>query len=158
MVRLSLLSHARAARLTLGIWLLGSTLSACRSPSSADGDEKRSEPGLLPGHAAPAPPPQSPSAAPSPSQPVRGLLPAGAPLSFADLAEKANPGVVFVRTLHAQQLGFRRVVNQGSGSGFIFDKAGLIVTNFHVVRGANAIQVELLDSRAVPARLSAPIR
>jgi len=50
-------------------------------------------------------------------------------------------------------MGFRRVVNQGSGSGFVFDKSGLILTNYHVVRDANAIQVELWDRRDVTAQV-----
>lgn len=92
-----------------------------------------------------------PKGAPVPPGPV--LAPAGAPLSFADLAERANPSVVFVRTLLTQNLGFRRVVNEGSGSGFVFDGAGLILTNYHVVRQASAIRVDLLDGRELAAQV-----
>lgn len=46
----------------------------------------------------------------------------------------------------------------GSGSGLIWDRAGHIVTNHHVIAGASEIGVLLGDERAVPARLigSAP--
>lgn len=36
-------------------------------------------------------------------------------------------------------------VSQGSGSGFVWDKAGHIVTNFHVVYGADQINVIMAD-------------
>jgi serine protease Do len=135
-----------AALVTLGLL----TVVGCR--------QARERPEIDPSPApvpVPAPVPPSPIGIPLPASasPAPTLIPAGAPVTFADLAEKTNPGVVFVRTLHAQQFGFRRVVNQGSGSGFIFDKKGLILTNFHVVRDANAIQVELLDRRAVQAQV-----
>ena len=36
-------------------------------------------------------------------------------------------------------------IPQGSGSGFVWDTRGHIVTNSHVIRGANAVQVTLAD-------------
>lgn len=77
----------------------------------------------------------------------------GAPQSFADLAALADPGVVFVRTVQSQRIGLRRVLADGSGSGFVFDSSGLILTNYHVVQGAEAIAVELFDGRAFPAQV-----
>src|SRR5690606_5075344 len=101
-----------------------------------------------------APPP---GATPVPEVPAAGkqgsdpdvIPPQGAPMSFADLATRSNPGVVFVRTVQSQRHGFRRVLTPGTGSGFIFDADGKILTNYHVVRGAEAIQVELQDGRAL---------
>lgn len=92
-------------------------------------------------------------AAPPPLAPGSVAPPNGAPLTFADLAERANPSVVFVRTLVTQTLGYRRVMNEGSGSGFVFDGSGLILTNYHVVKQASAIRVDLLDGREFPAQV-----
>jgi S1-C subfamily serine protease len=39
------------------------------------------------------------------------------------------------------------------GSGFVIDKAGHIVTNYHVVRGANTIQVSFSNNERYKARL-----
>ena len=41
----------------------------------------------------------------------------------------------------------------GSGSGFIWDKQGHVVTNFHVIRNGNGAQVTLSDGSAWPAQL-----
>ena len=39
------------------------------------------------------------------------------------------------------------------GSGFIIDKSGLVVTNHHVVHGADEIEVQLTDDRTFTAEL-----
>ena len=71
------------------------------------------------------------------------------------LYEKALPSVVHVNNLANQRVGFSLNVQQvpkGSGSGFIWDKEGHIVTNFHVVQDANAVQVILSDHSAYEAK------
>ena len=44
-------------------------------------------------------------------------------------------------------------VPQGSGSGFLWDAAGHIVTNYHVLAQADVIRVTLYDQRTVPAKV-----
>ncbi len=44
-------------------------------------------------------------------------------------------------------------VPQGSGSGFVWDKKGHIVTNYHVIYGADSIQVVLDDQSSHDARV-----
>ncbi len=44
-------------------------------------------------------------------------------------------------------------VESGSGSGFLWDNRGHIVTNYHVVRGAKSLTVQLYDGRTLPARI-----
>ena len=46
-------------------------------------------------------------------------------------------------------------VPQGTGSGFVWNKSGIIVTNYHVVRGAEEIKVALIDSSVWSARFIA---
>lgn len=44
-------------------------------------------------------------------------------------------------------------VEAGTGSGIIWDHAGHVVTNFHVIKGANKIVVSLHDGKTVPAKV-----
>jgi S1-C subfamily serine protease len=44
-------------------------------------------------------------------------------------------------------------VPRGTGSGFIWDEQGHVVTNLHVVQGATEAQVSLADRRSYPATL-----
>ncbi len=66
--------------------------------------------------------------------------------------EKAGPGVVNVtsRTI-AYDLFLNPVPQEGSGSGFVFDRAGNIVTNYHVVEGADELHVTFADGTIAQA-------
>jgi S1-C subfamily serine protease len=44
-------------------------------------------------------------------------------------------------------------VPQGTGSGIIWDEAGHVVTNFHVIRGASEATIRLADGRKFRAAL-----
>ncbi|HJN43157.1 MAG: 2-alkenal reductase [Acidobacteria bacterium] len=67
-----------------------------------------------------------------------------------DLLENAIPSVVSIDTVTRRSDFFGRVVNvpQGSGTGFLWDEQGHVVTNFHVVQGATAIRVVMHDQRS----------
>jgi S1-C subfamily serine protease len=70
--------------------------------------------------------------------------------------EAVSPSVVYITTVqHVQDFFSRNVmrVPQGTGSGFVWDEQGRIVTNFHVIRGAQEALVTLGDQRSYPARL-----
>ncbi len=67
--------------------------------------------------------------------------PALAPSTFADLAARADPAVVFIETEQAMFGRGRRIVSGGVGTGFVFDSNGLILTNDHVVSTATRIDV-----------------
>ncbi len=99
-----------------------------------------------------------------------------APLNFSDLADKVSPAVVhikvekivknrgpamgpfgpgpfgdfFGRRFEQRQPDLRR---PGQGSGFIIDQSGYIVTNNHVVDGAERIMVTLKDETQYPAEV-----
>lgn len=62
-----------------------------------------------------------------------------------NLYERANPSVVYI------EVG--RGVNGGSGSGFVIDKRGHIVTNNHVIEQAAQVDVIFSDGTRVPAKI-----
>jgi len=70
--------------------------------------------------------------------------------------EQASKSVVFIvnRALRRNFFSLNPVeVPQGAGSGFIWDRMGHVVTNFHVVYGAGAIAVVLGEKNEYEARL-----
>lgn len=66
--------------------------------------------------------------------------------STIELFEKASPSVVFITSREFRR-GFRilDVPQEGAGSGFVWDDAGHIVTNYHVIRNAQEVMVRLAD-------------
>src|SRR5439155_9334547 len=76
-----------------------------------------------------------------------------APLTLAELADRARPAVVHVRgTLTEPAHGGAPAQGVLSvGSGFFISKAGFVVTNEHVVRGAVDLRVRLHDGREMAA-------
>jgi serine protease Do len=109
--------------------------------------------------------------APAPSMP-------GAPMSFSDLAKKASPSVVNISVVKkVEGMGkvplpfgpddpFRDFFDryfgdqmpkdfkqQALGSGFILDKEGYILTNNHVVEGADEVKVKLADGKDSKAKV-----
>ena len=70
--------------------------------------------------------------------------------------ERATKSVVFIANTAIQRdiLSFDIMeVPRGSGSGFLWNKQGHIVTNFHVIYGADAIKVTLADRSEHQAKL-----
>jgi S1-C subfamily serine protease len=68
----------------------------------------------------------------------------------------AAQSTVFVtqtRTVVDYWQGTQAEVPAGTGSGFVWDEAGHIVTNFHVVQGAESLSVTLRDQKTYPARI-----
>ena len=82
--------------------------------------------------------------------------------SFAPLVDRISPSVVSLSVVgsaklppgHPRFFAPRRPPQQErGGSGFIVDRSGLVVTNNHVVEGANTIEVRLADGRRFDADL-----
>ncbi len=70
------------------------------------------------------------------------------------LFERASPSVCFITTTALQRDYWTRDVTEiprGSGSGFVWDKDGHVVTNFHVIQGANKARVTLSDRSSYEA-------
>lgn len=93
---------------------------------------------------------------------VPAIVPGGS--LFSQLAEKLSPAVVNIRSLQAVNSGFygnfpwgnhgfqgrqpsESYLERGEGSGFIINKNGYILTNAHVVRDSDAVQVALSDGK-----------
>jgi Do/DeqQ family serine protease len=112
----------------------------------------------------------------SPATGIPALLPSTGPVSYAAAVERAAPAVVNINTakvVSVRQSPFgddpffrqffgreldnliapRKRVETSLGSGVIFSEQGHILTNHHVIRGAEAIQVSLRDGRTAQARL-----
>jgi S1-C subfamily serine protease len=72
------------------------------------------------------------------------------------LFENSAPSVAYITTSQLRQDFWSRNVMeipQGSGSGFVWDKEGHIITNYHVIRGADKAQVTLGDRTTWDAEL-----
>ena len=80
-------------------------------------------------------------------------------VDFASVAERLNNAVVSIETTVRESEDRSRLlpqrwpndVREGSGSGFVIDASGLIVTNYHVVQDAERVTVTLGDGRAFKA-------
>ena len=100
---------------------------------------------------------------PAPSELPRPLRAAAMPgvVNFADVAERMNAAVVNVEATSKTSRDLRprrgeveppgrdyEGPRQGSGSGFLIDRDGHILTNHHVIEGADRITVTMADGRA----------
>ena len=105
-----------------------------------------------------------PAAAPAASAPVPATPPPG-PGAAGRTEDERNtiavfrtvaPAAVFVtqRQVVIDYFAGRALeVPAGSGSGFVWDKKGHVVTNFHVVDGARSLIVALQDQKKFPAKI-----
>lgn len=73
-----------------------------------------------------------------------------------NLFERAAPSVVFITTSNVRRDYWSRNVSEiprGSGSGFVWDESGHIITNYHVIQGADRATVTFSDQTTYPATL-----
>jgi serine protease Do len=117
--------------------------------------------------ATPRLPTQAASAPPADAVPVRAVEPRpglGAPPELqrfndllAELADRLKPALVHVRVRREapprEEGQDRDEPRRSSGSGFVIDPEGVIVTNAHVVEDVQAAQVRLFDGRRFTAKV-----
>ncbi len=81
----------------------------------------------------------------------------GQPLSVAAINQKVRPAVVQITNNQKAQGRFGQsngiAVPAGVGTGFIFDKRGYILTNNHVVEGANSLTVATTDNKTYDGKI-----
>lgn len=83
----------------------------------------------------------APAAQPIAATAVVENVEAVAPVS-GDITNPAAEGEVLVSLFDRASLGTVAIItDQGQGSGFVYDTLGHIVTNFHVIEGANTVEV-----------------
>ncbi len=127
----------------LGLLFLSCSLPAISSPSGVDSTT-----------AVPLPTPIVIVATPTPLSEA-----ALAPLDIEEelitnLYERVSPSVVHIKaTVVTMDFFFGPMPSEGTGSGFIFDALGHIVTNHHVIEGANAVEVEFSDDTRAAATI-----
>jgi S1-C subfamily serine protease len=73
-----------------------------------------------------------------------------------EIFQQVSPSVVYISTVSEVALPWTRnlaEVRRGTGSGFIWDEQGHVVTNYHVVSSASRATVRLADQRRYAAQL-----
>ncbi len=76
--------------------------------------------------------------------------------SLTKVFREASPSVVYITSMAIRRdfFSFRATeIPRGTGSGFIWDDQGHIVTNFHVIEDASSAEVTLADRTTWPAEL-----
>lgn len=74
--------------------------------------------------------------------------------NVVSLFESDAPSVAYIYIERQQRTSFFTVgTAKGAGSGFVWDTAGHVVTNYHVVEDASSVQVQLDSGKPIPARV-----
>ncbi len=143
------LLRAEASRLATDGWEESARLAGWLAGSSALSEVANASTTPMPSDATPPPTVEqetvdagSPTPVPSDAAPVetpRAKKEERETMPPADLFKKWAPSVVTIQT------GGR--FGAGSGTGFIVDAKGIVVTNHHVIRGSEAVSVKLMDGR-----------
>ena len=133
------------------------------APSTTQAQETQAVAVSAPAAASVAPqasPPQAATAAPQTTL-SPGAFMAALELVLADLYERSLPSIVHIHVAQQAQdaPGFRfpqapdDLFRRGSGSGFVWDTQGHIVTNYHVVEDAATVTVFFADDTEVEAEV-----
>ena len=115
-----------------------------------------------------------PASVPTASAPAAPVVVEGMRTSYADIVDRTSPAVVRIEADHKQkgsgpaqvpggddffrqfqipQPNQRPQIEHGLGSGVVVDAGGTILTNFHVVDGADRITVLMSDNKSYEAKI-----
>jgi len=135
-----------------GAWLwLAVAVAATVSPLACFGSQASPAPTAPPGS---PPPGAAASTAPDTAAPTAPAEIQGALPRLREVVGRVSPAVVGVDVNSTALDFFLRPVEQHSaGSGAIIRPDGFVITNDHVIAGANSIQVSLADNRVFEARV-----
>lgn len=107
----------------------------------------------------------------APAAPAAPVVVDGMRTSYADVVDKTSPAVVRIESDHKQkaestsredelfrqfqipQPNRRPQIERGVGSGVVVDASGTILTNYHVVEGADTIKVLMSDNKSYDAKV-----
>ncbi len=143
MTKRAKLSRDRAVILAVIITLVGATLGCGLSRDVL----LLSTPTPSPPTPPPAQPP--PQATTIPEEPVAVLQ-----SQVEAVYDQAGAAVVNVTSVtYVHDFFLNPVPQEGTGSGFIYDDLGHIITNYHVVENAEELSVTLADGRTYPAEM-----
>ena len=111
-----------------------------------------------PAVAVPVPPPATPLPLPPPAAIPSNAAGAALSVSYRAAVARASPSVLTVHSARTATrgpfgVGGRTLLSQGLGSGVVIDGDGDILTNNHVVEGANELAIALADGTLRRARL-----
>ncbi|MFL0245762.1 S1C family serine protease [Candidatus Clostridium stratigraminis] len=81
------------------------------------------------------------------------LASTGSALSATEIAKKVGPAVVAITSTLQSSGGYFNQPTQGVGTGMIINQDGYILTNYHVVEGAQSIKVSLSNGKQVNAKV-----
>jgi serine protease Do len=154
------------------------TLACTRVKVTWDQPASAAAPGAPPAVQGAPNPPSAPNAI-VPALPGAAEGPRAVSQSFAQIADQLAPSVVSIRVEKKQKAPRMRnpfhdfpfpfpfggpdgpgdddeergMVQRGAGSGVVIDEKGMILTNNHVVGGADKIEVRFVDGRELPAKV-----
>lgn len=138
--------------------LIGCQLGVSLAPQPAEPTTALSIPTAT---STPLPPPTPVAEGPGPavSLPNDVALIDALGLDFAekrviDVYKRVSPAVVNITTqVLRRSFFFEAIPEEGAGSGFVIDTDGHIVTNFHVIEGAQRVEVTFIDESTIPAEI-----
>ena len=133
----------------LGVILIGLTLACSLTPVMPTDTPVPPTPVLLVVTATTGPLERLPTLSPDQLVDVEQQL-------VVNVYDRASPAVVHITSVaYLYGFFFEVVPQEGTGSGFVYDREGHIITNYHVIDGAEELDVTLADGTMVPAQVVA---